>query len=76
MGDWWTVLGVLVAAAGLLGLGWLIGAEQGYRRGWLFGEQQARRRTLQQIELLERRVEMARAHEKAMTERLYAPSGD
>lgn len=68
MDEFWTIVLILGAVLFSGGLGFVIGADIGYRRGWRFGEASAAKRTLRQIQFAEERVEYALAREKRLLE--------
>jgi len=68
MDDNWTIILIIVAVLFAGGLGWIFGADYGYRRGWLMGERSAAQRSLRQIALAEDRVARAYARERKTIE--------
>lgn len=72
MGDWWTIVLIVVMAALALGLGWLFGADYGYRRGWVMGERSAAKRTRRQLEFADKQIAKVMARERDTIMRVYS----
>jgi hypothetical protein len=66
-----TIVLIFVAVVVAGGVGFIIGADIGYRRGWLFGERSAAKRTLRQIQFAEEQVQKVLARERRTIERVY-----
>jgi len=66
MPDTLTIILTVIMAGAALGLGWIVGADWGYRRGWIMGERSVAKRTRRQIEHTEAwaRKQTARVYER------------